>query len=135
MAMQRASRNDGGNLPDDEAIEIGRAVGERVALICEARDIHESALCEHIGAYRGSISSLKRRRGSRVSAVFLLRVADALDVDFEWILTGRGSVHAFARKGFRACGILPTSSLWPAGVGLLVEPLVIDPPRAPVSRK
>jgi transcriptional regulator with XRE-family HTH domain len=133
----RKPRNPDGNQPDDESIVLGKRFGERVGLICDARGIVGSDLDSQIGVERGTLWAIMRgSRGSKVSAVLVARVADALDVDMEWLFTGRASDRAFSRKGFMACGVAPTSSLWPKAVGRLAEAIVPSGPRpGPVARK
>jgi transcriptional regulator with XRE-family HTH domain len=129
-------RNPGGNIPDDESVAIGLAFGRRVTLICESRGIVASELDRQIGVERGTIWAIMRgARGSKATGIFIARVADGLDVDMEWLFTGRGSEHAFARKGFIACGIAPSSSLWPLAAGRLAEAIVSAPRSAPAARK
>src|SRR4051812_6081009 len=94
-------RNPDGNRADKEEIALGNALGQRLRVICDAREIAHVELAVQIGIDKSAVSSLiAGRRGSKVTAVTVARIADALDVDFEWLYLGRGSGHAFARKGF-----------------------------------
>jgi transcriptional regulator with XRE-family HTH domain len=130
------ANNPDGNRPDDASIRLGKDFGRRIELIVASRSILVTHLDRQIGVEKGTVSSLiGGRRGPKVTAVLVLRFADALDVDFDWLFTGRGSAHAFARKGFIACGIAATSSLWPKAAPRLAEPITSGPPPERAARK
>ncbi len=135
MAKPNA-RNPKGNPSDREAVTIGAEFGRRLGIICDLRGIVGSALDLQIGVERGTVwSIISGRRGSRVSADLVGRLADALDVDMEWLFLGRGSKLAFARLGFIACGLSPSSPVWPKEVPRLAEAIVSDPRHDPSAHR
>lgn len=129
-------RNPDGNPATEIATAFGEAVANRISLICKYRHFKFSDVEQQIGKAKGSVSGIvSGRRGGAITGVMLTAIADALDVDVGWLMTGRGSVHALSRKGFTLCGVSPSSRLWPPVQLLLAEPLVSGTPPQPRSRK
>ncbi len=134
--MQRKVDNPDGNPADDESVEIAQRFSDRLKLLLELRAIEAADLSRKISSNRFLLwSVLDGRRGPKITAIVIARLADALDVDSEWLYLGRGSGHAFARNGFIACGLAASSPLWPKAVPRLVEAIVSDRRPVPKPRK
>ncbi len=100
-------------------------VGERVEHLCELRGIGQNELGNVAGLKSGHMSKLANNKNiiARTTSATLRKIADAMNVELEWLTFGRGPIEAPPAAGTPA---LRRSPMWllefPKAIA--VEPLI-----------
>jgi DNA-binding XRE family transcriptional regulator len=81
-------------MPNDEQLA---AIGERVRQRRRELDLTQETLAEKCGLVKSFISEVETGRSS-ASGLNYLKLAQALDVDVQWLLTGSVRTHVDARR-------------------------------------
>lgn len=124
MTTNNASNPDG-NPVDKLAERLGAAIGKRIAILLDSRGLTARDIENHTGMGKGSIAQITSgRRGARISVFFLAHIADALDVDMTWLITGRLPADKTPLLGLKEHGVPDlSSSRWPASLRPLASPI------------
>lgn len=68
-------------------------LGERVAFLLEKREISQHGVEYEARLSRGYISRIVKGERMRLSPEVMRRIADVLEVSYEWLATGRGEME------------------------------------------
>ncbi|WP_437671489.1 helix-turn-helix domain-containing protein [Sorangium sp. So ce131] len=66
------------------------SLAERIAIMLEKRQLSQHGLEYKAQLSRGYVSRLIKGERTKISPDMMRRIADALEVSFEWLATGRG---------------------------------------------
>ncbi|MGK4001127.1 helix-turn-helix transcriptional regulator [Sorangium sp. So ce1036] len=69
------------------------SLAERIAIMLEKRQMSQHGLEGAAQLSRGYVSRILKGERAKLSPDMMRRIADALEVSFEWLATGRGSIE------------------------------------------
>lgn len=89
-------------------------LSERVAYLIDLRNMSRQGLEEEARLSRGYVSRVIKGERLKLSPELLRRMADALQVSYEWLATGRGDLNDLSSVPFSALAGSPGSPGSPA---------------------
>ena len=66
--------------------------GRRIRRARTVRKLTQAQLGLCVGVHRSAVAQWEQREGTMPSVINLAKIAEALEVSFEWLATGRGSM-------------------------------------------
>jgi transcriptional regulator with XRE-family HTH domain len=67
--------------------------GRRIRRARTVGDLTQAQLALLIGVHRSAVAQWERFKGTKPNAIHLAKIADVLEISFEWLATGRGRMR------------------------------------------
>lgn len=91
---------------------------ERIAALCHERGMSIAKMCRDAGISQGTMTDLKMGRKKSATSTTLIKIANALDVPADYLLSDAGEGVSFVR--------IPVYGEIAAGLPILAEQIIID---------